>query len=226
MACRRAGRHVSQRAHPVGCGTADADVVGRGRRTAGRCEGPAGRAHVRRRMVAGQARRRARNAGGLSAFQRLEPSSTSISTCRPKFTEAKWVKSIEIRPGNRALVHHVLALLSCEARCHTHRRLREPIRRTSKLLTARTSGAAAAPRHRSEGHAAETHRHLRTRHESAESLPKERRSASTPAASSSCRCITPPTARPATDRTKIGITFCEGAGIARGAGLSISSTAR
>ena len=26
-----------------------------------------------------------------------------------EFTESKWVKSIEIRPGNRALVHHVLA---------------------------------------------------------------------------------------------------------------------
>ena len=24
------------------------------------------------------------------------------------FTEAKWVKSIEVRPGNRAAVHHVL----------------------------------------------------------------------------------------------------------------------
>ena len=53
VACGRAGRHVSQRAHPVGCGTADTERVGRGRRTPGRCEGSPARAHLRRRMGAG-----------------------------------------------------------------------------------------------------------------------------------------------------------------------------
>ena len=67
----------------------------------------AGAADVQRRMVARQAGRRARDAGGLSRSGNgtIQYEWFYIPT---NFTEAKWVKSIEVRPGNRAAVHHVL----------------------------------------------------------------------------------------------------------------------
>ena len=55
----------------------------------------------------GQAGRRARNAGGLPPSGKRHRS-VQWFYIPTKFTEAKWVKSIEVRPGDRAAVHHVL----------------------------------------------------------------------------------------------------------------------
>ena len=65
VARRGARRHISQRAIAHRSRASDADGVGRGRCGQRRSEGLAGAAGVQRGMVARQAGRRARNAGGL-----------------------------------------------------------------------------------------------------------------------------------------------------------------
>jgi hypothetical protein len=53
------------------------------------------------------------------------------------FSEPKWVKSIEVRPGNRAAVHHVLVNYRAGP-TESPRRLPEPTRRISRILRPRS----------------------------------------------------------------------------------------
>ena len=89
--------------------------VGERRRAEGRSEGPAADADVRRRLERRQAGRRLRDAGGLQDAGRTARSQYEYFYIPTNFTEPKWVKSIEVRPGNREVVHHVLVLLPGEA---------------------------------------------------------------------------------------------------------------
>ena len=108
VARRRTARHVRQRA------PADARAEGPhralGRRAARRRATPRICRRARRSPTAGASARPMR----CSRWPRTTPcrrrarSITRISTSRPDFTETKWLQAIEVRPGNRALVHHIL----------------------------------------------------------------------------------------------------------------------
>ena len=123
------------------------------------------------------------------------------------FTEAKWVKSIEIRPGNREAVHHVLVYYG---RSPTSRARRWRSRRTRKTpMTPRTTRAATSIR--AEPHrrtCRETPRHLRARHQSAGRAGRHR----VPARAGrhlELQMHYTTNGKAATDRTKIGMMFVE-----------------
>ena len=106
------------------------------------------------------------------------------------FTEPKWVKSIEVRPGNREAVHHVLVYYRakpdikrpCLSRAQT--RNINPIRRLRTRYRA-ASAASGSRRNAARVFSPRTHQEPIRR-----SLRTAPRFGSSPAASSSCRCIT------------------------------------
>ena len=104
----RAGGHISQRASAHRSRAADVDGVGRGRCAQRRSE------RTCRRSRYSPTDGRSANLTSCSrcwrtiAFPQQAPSSTEWFYIPTNFTEAKWVKSIEVRPGDRAAVHHVL----------------------------------------------------------------------------------------------------------------------
>ena len=79
-----------------------------GRRAEWRREGFAAATRLRRRMVARASQTSCWKCWRTIAFRQKAPSSTEWFYIPTNFTEPKWVKSIEVRPGNRAAVHHVL----------------------------------------------------------------------------------------------------------------------
>ena len=108
------------------------------------------------------------------------------------FTEPKWVKSIEIRPSNRQVVHHVLVYYRA-----TPDLQRTPVFRPNATLAkmppeAKDGISLNKPRQgrRPAGSSRPTRRGRHTR-----SHPKAPRFGSSPAASSSCRCTTRPRVR-------------------------------
>ena len=108
VACGRAEGDVPQRARADGGRKRHPGQVGERRRTEGGSRTTCRR--CRRTPTAGCSASRTRSSRCRSptSFPPTARSNTSTSTSRPTSPSAKWVKSIEVRPGNREVVHHVL----------------------------------------------------------------------------------------------------------------------
>ena len=108
VARRRAGRYVRKRTQADRRREEDAPRVGGRRRAEGQPEGPAARAGVPARAGRSASRTSSWRCRRTSRSRATARSSTSTSTFPTNFTEPKWVQAIEVRPGNREVVHHVL----------------------------------------------------------------------------------------------------------------------
>ena len=123
------------------------------------------------------------------------------------FTEDKWVQEVEARPGNRQVVHHIIAFI----RPPGSKWLKDAQPGIPFVLpkTPRT-GKSGSKKRRDDGErAARTAGGLRSRVAARASYAPARPSWSRPAPISSSRCTTPPTAKPATDRSRIGLVFAK-----------------
>ena len=124
-------------------------------------------------------------------------------------TEDKWLQAIEVRAGNRAVVHHVIAYMrpaQAERRPTgiPFRRRHEHPRRTRDATAERCQPVPAAAAHRRDD------RWLRARHECDACTTRAPRCSSAPGRRSCCRCTTRRTARSATDRTQARTDLREG----------------
>ena len=163
VACRQGPRQVRQRARPERPGEGRHPALGEQRRAPGRSEGPASGAEVRRR--AGRSASRTRSSRCRSDYKVpadgfVEYEYFEIPT---NFTEDKWVQSVEVRPGARDVVHHVIV-------SHAARPSRKRGRPASGSRRAWTSPADRRARPRpSEPHAAKDRASSRGRSASARS---------------------------------------------------------
>ena len=146
VARRRAARDVSQRAQPD-------------RRREGHRWSP-GPTAARRRAIRRTCRRRRRSprAGALGkpdvVFEMQEdyklPADGTIQYqyfyIPTNFTEPKWVKSIEVRPGNREVVHHVLVYYRAKPDMPRTPVLQARTRSNRELPTETTGGVSEHPR--------------------------------------------------------------------------------
>ena len=102
-------RPVRQRRPPDRRGEEPDQPLGRRRLPRRGPEGPAAAARVRRRLADRQARPgRLHVATSRTTCRPRAKSAISTSSVDPGFTEDKWVKAAECRPGNRAVVHHII----------------------------------------------------------------------------------------------------------------------
>ena len=193
VACGRAGRHVSQRAHPVGCGAGDTDVVGRGRRTQGDAKDLPPQPPFTEGWSLGKPDVVLEMAEDYRIPASEERSSTSGSTCRR--TSPNRSGSSQSRSG-QAIGRPSTTCSSTTGQSPRETRIADCASESRRSVETPDphDRAPTAAAHRSErtcrrGSSQRTHpaRIRRWR-------PKARHSASNPAASSSCRCTTPPTA--------------------------------
>ena len=181
-------------------------ALGERRRAEGRSEGHA--AGAGRTPTAGRSASRTSSSRCRSRtrFRPRVSSSTEYFYIPTNFTEPKWIQAIEVRPGNREVVHHALAFYSAKP----------DIQRTPVLQPNRDQmDAAAADRDRRRGPERDDEiprppaRHLRARHEPAGAAGPAPRSGSSPVASSSCRCTTRPTAKRRPTGRRLGCMFAK-----------------
>ena len=108
------------------------------------------------------------------------------------FTEEKWLQAIEARPGNRALVHHVLVYYEAPPDGPRTPPVLQP-NRDRQPHRGRARQGNRPPRDAGSPHASA--RHIRAGHEAAGVSRGHSAAAARLAACCICRCTTPPTAR-------------------------------
>ena len=108
VARRPAARQVPQRPPAAAGGARHAAGVDRRGRREGRRQGPAAAGEVREGLEDRQAGRGLHDGEGVQGAGRRACSTTSGSSVDPGFKEDVWVQAAECRPGNRAVVHHIL----------------------------------------------------------------------------------------------------------------------
>ena len=191
VACGRARRHVLERAEADGRGEIDARTRGRlaarPRATRRICKPPPMFAEGWR-IGTPDAIFEMQEDYPVPASGTIEYEHFYIPT---NFTEAKWLKAIEARPGNRALVHHILVYYEAPPDGPRVAPAVQPNREHSRIEQPQSAGQPAAAQHRSPGPPAGD---VCARHRRAGLSRRARRCASRLAGCFTCRCTTPPTA--------------------------------